>query len=91
MIFYKVPSESTSYRVYLDNIGTATITAATAPGTVDNLTIGAITPDNLSTPRSVIVPVSGGQHGDISQVMITFTLSTGGPLKRPITVRVSNS
>lgn len=90
-VLRKTPGDVTSFRVYVDNIGAATISGATAPGTVGSLTIGAITPDNTTTPKSMIVPVSGGAHGNIEQVSISVTLSTGGPLVRPVTIRVSAS
>jgi hypothetical protein len=89
MILLKNPGDSMSYRVYVDQIGTATI--ASASFAAAGLTFGTAVPDNTTTPKSVVVPISGGAHGQLFQGVGTFTLSTGGPLVRPITVRVSAS
>ena len=86
MILLKNPGDSMSYRVYVDDIGTADISSAAFVAT--GLTFGSATPDNTTTPKSVVVPISGGTHGGIYQGVGTFTLSTGGPLVRPITIRL---
>lgn len=86
MILLKNPGDSVSYRVYVDNIGSADINAASFAAT--GLTFGSATPDNTTTPKSVVVPVSGGAHGLTYQGVGTFTLSTGGPLVRPVTIRL---
>lgn len=86
MILLKNPGDATSYRVYVDDIGTATIVSATFAAT--GLVFGSATPDNTTTPKSVVVPVSGGLHGQLFQGVGTFTLSSGGPLVRPITIRL---
>lgn len=88
MILLKNPGDALSYRVYVDDIGTATITGATFVAT--GLTFGSAVADNTTTPKSVVVPVSGGAHGQLFQGVGTFTLSTG-PLVRPVTIRVFNS
>lgn len=84
-VLLKNPGDAMSYRVYVDdidvNISGATFVAA-------GLTFGSVTVDNATTPRSVIVPVSGGEHGKTYQGVGTFTLASGGPLVRPITVRL---
>jgi hypothetical protein len=85
-ILLKNPGDSTSYRIYVDQIGEATISSATFAAT--GLTFGTATPDNTTTPKSVVVPVSGGAHGELYQGVGTFQLSTGGPLVRPITIRI---
>lgn len=85
-ILLKNPGDSTSYRVYVDQIGAATILAASFAAA--GLTFGSAVPDNTTTPKSVVVPVSGGTHGQTLQCVGTFTLSTGGPLVRPVTLRV---
>lgn len=85
-ILLKNPGDSTSYRVYVDDIGAATIISASF--VVTGLTFGSATPDNSTTPKSVVVPVSGGAHGQLFQGVGTFSLSTGGPLVRPITIRL---
>lgn len=84
-VLLKNPGDSMSYRVYVDDIN-ADISGASfvAPG----LTFGSATPDNITTPRSVVVPVSGGTHGRTYQGVGTFTLAAGGPLVRPITIRL---
>ena len=89
MILFKNPGDSESYRVYVDQIGTANITTASFSAT--GLTFGSAVPDNNTTPKSVVVPISGGAHGAIVQGMGTFNLDVGGPLVRPITVRIFNS
>lgn len=89
MILIKNPGDSTSYRVYVDQIGDATVTGAAF--VANGLTFGSATPDNTTTPKSVIVPVQGGSHGQIYQGTGTFSLSSGGPLVRPITIRVFSS
>lgn len=88
-ILLKNPGDVTSFRVYVDNVGTASVSGATAPGTVGHLTIGSIVADNATTPKSVVMPVSGGVHGDMEEVPISITLSTGGPIVRVVTIRVS--
>lgn len=85
-ILLKNPGDATSYRVYLDEIGTADISSAVFA--ITGLTFGSAAPDNTTTPKSVVVPVSGGSHGQLFQGVGTFTLSTGGPLVRPITIRL---
>lgn len=85
-ILLKNPGDSLSYRVYVDDIGTATVSGATF--VAEGLTFGSATPDNATTPKSVVVPISGGLHGQLFQGVGTFTLSSGGPLVRPITIRV---
>jgi hypothetical protein len=85
-ILLKNPGDSTSYRVYVDNIGDATISSASFAAT--GLTFGSATPDNTTTPKSVVVPVSGGTHGQLFQGVGTFSLSSGGPLVRPVTLRI---
>ena len=89
MILVKNPGDSTSYRVYVDQIGDATISAASFSAT--GLTFGDAIADNTTTPKSVVVAISGGAHGQIVQGIGTFNLSTGGPLVRPVTIRVFNS
>jgi hypothetical protein len=86
MILLKNPGDSMSYRAYVDDIGTADISAATFVAT--GLTFGSATPDNTTSPKSVVVPISGGTHGSIYQGVGTFTLSAGGPLVRPIIIRL---
>lgn len=86
MILVKNPGDSMSYRVYVDDIGDATISAASFVAA--GLTFGSATADNTTTPKSVVVPISGGVHGQLFQGVGTFTLSEGGPLVRPITVRL---
>ncbi len=88
-ILLKNPADAVSYRVYVDNIGTADITSATFA--VTGLSFGSIVADNTTNPKSVIVSISGGAHGSTYQGIGTFTLSTGGPLVRPITIRLFNS
>jgi hypothetical protein len=85
MILLKNPGDSMSYRVYVDDIE-ADISGASFVAT--GLTFGSATPDNTTTPKSVVVPISGGAHGKIYQAVGTFTLSVGGPLVRPITIRL---
>lgn len=85
-ILLKNPSDQLSYRIYVDDIGDADVSGATFTAT--GLTFGSATPDNTTTPKSVVVPISGGTHGQIYQGVGTFTLSTGGPLVRPITIRL---
>lgn len=89
MILVKNPGDAMSYRVYVDQIGTASITTASFAAT--GLTFGSATPDNTTTPKSVVVPISGGQHGQIYQGLGTFGLDTGGPLVRPVVIRLFNS
>jgi hypothetical protein len=89
MILLKNPGDSMSYRVYVDQIGTASITSASFTAT--GLTFGSATPDNNTSPKSVVVTVSGGAHGQIYQGLGTFGLDTGGPLVRPVTIRLFNS
>jgi len=89
MILLKNPGDSMSYRVYVDSIGTASISSASFTAT--GLTFGTAVPDNTTTPKSVVVPVSGGAHGQLFQGLGSFTLDSGGPLVRPITVRIFNS
>lgn len=88
-ILLKNPGDSMSYRVYVDNIGSADISAASFTAT--GITFGAATPDNTTTPKSVVVPISSGTHGRTYQGVGTYTLSVGGPLVRPIAVRLSAS
>lgn len=85
-ILLRNPGDALSYRIYVDDIGEADISAASFTAT--GLTFGSATPDNTTTPKSVVVPVSGGTHGQLFQGVGTFTLSTGGPLVRPVTIRV---
>jgi hypothetical protein len=85
-ILIKNPGDATSYRVYVDEINNATISSASFVAT--GLTFGTASPDNTTTPKSVVVPVSGGIHGQLFQGVGTFQLSTGGPLVRPITIRI---
>lgn len=84
-VLLKNPGDTMSYRVYVDDI-TVDISGATFVAT--GLTFGSATPDNTTTPRSVVVPISGGAHGRTYQGVGTFTLASGGPLVRPITLRV---
>jgi hypothetical protein len=86
MILLKNPGDAMSYRVYVDDISDADISGATFVAT--GLTFGSATPDNTTTPKSVVVPISGGTHGQTHQGVGTFTLSAGGPLVRPITIRL---
>lgn len=85
-ILLKNPGDSMSYRVYVDDIGAADISSASFA--VTGLTFGTATPDNSTSPKSVVVPISGGTHGQLFQGVGTFNLSVGGPLVRPITVRL---
>jgi lysozyme family protein len=80
-----------SYRIYVDNIGANTLNSATAPGSVDGMTIGAITVDNTTTPKSMLIPVSGGVHATISQIAVAIALSGGGFITRPVVIRNDNS
>jgi hypothetical protein len=72
-------------RIYLDSIGSATIASASFPN-VSDLTFGTPTPDNTTTPRSVLVQVSGQRSGKAYQAEPTFALSAGGPVTRGVTV-----
>lgn len=87
-ILLKNSGDSISYRVYVDSIN---VDLASASFTATGLTFGSCTVDNTTTPRSVIVPISGGTHGTTYQGKGTFILVSGGPLVRPITVRVSDN
>lgn len=87
-IILKHTSDAMSYRVYVDNINVEISGASFA---VTGLTFGSATPDNSTTPRSVVVPVTGGVHGRTYQGVGTFTLAAGGPLVRPVTIRVFDS
>lgn len=86
MILLKNPGDTMGYRVYVDQIGTADISAASFAAT--GLTFGTAVPDNATTPKSVVVPISGGTHGAMYQAVGTFTLTLAGPLVRPISIRV---
>jgi hypothetical protein len=81
------PSDVGPYRVYVDNIGSNTLNSATAPTPVDGMTIGAISVDNTTTPKSLLIPISGGTHGVISQIAVAIALSGGGSITRPVVVR----
>lgn len=85
-IIIKHPLDALSYRVYVDDIGSADIVTASFTG--GGLSYGTATPDNSTTPKSVVVPVSGGTHGGLYQATGTFTLSGGATLVRPITIRL---
>jgi hypothetical protein len=91
MIIARNPGDAGPYRVYVDNIGTNSLTSATASSPVDNMTIGAITVDNTTTPKSLLVPISGGSHGTLSQIPVVIALSGGGSITRPVVVRNSTS
>jgi predicted aminopeptidase len=88
MILLKTPGDGMSYRVYVDNIGAADI--VTASFSDPELSFSTATPDNTTTPKSVVVRISGGVHGRMYQPSATFQLTTGGPLVRPVAVRVLN-
>jgi hypothetical protein len=90
MILIKNPSDQMSYRVYVDGIDPS-IDISSASFAATGLTFGSVTPDNTTSPKSVVVPISGGAHGTIYQATGTFILSAGGPLTRTITLRVMNS
>ena len=88
MILLKNPGDGMSYRVYVDDIN---VDIQSATFTATGLTFGSISVDNTTVPRSVVVTVTGGQHGQIYQGLGTFDLVQGGPLVRPIVIRVFNS
>ena len=92
MILLIAPGEISSYRVNVDGIGDATITSASVPA-ITGFTFGTVTPDNNTTPKSVILPVTAaaGTHARLEQIVITCVLSSGGTLPRPVTLRVSAS
>ena len=98
-VLIKNSGDEMSYRVYVDDILDADITDAvfaqyvpsTSPATPADLTFGSAVPDNLTDPKSVVVEISGGEHGRTYQCTGTFTLDSGGELVRNITVRVFDS
>lgn len=91
-IFLVHSGEATSHRVYLDDIGTASISSATIVD-VSPLTFGSVTADNTTTPKSVVVPVivAAASHGKLAQATLTFAISGGGTIPRALTYRVNDS
>lgn len=90
-IFIVHSGEVTSHRVYLDDIGAATISGATIVD-VAPLTFGAVTADNTTTPKSVVVPVTvaSSSHAKQAHATLTFSVSGGGSIPRNLTYRVSD-
>jgi len=82
-------SDTPSYRVYVDNIGAANISSAVfVPPAGSLLTVNSSTPDNATTPRSVVVAMSGAPiHGGTFQIVGSMVLSTGNNLVRSFTLR----
>lgn len=85
------PGETRTYRVYVDDLSTGIeLSGATIEAT--GLTFGTVTVDNSTTPKSLIVPVTGGGiHGRLYQARTTVELSDGGPLVGTLSIRVFNS
>jgi hypothetical protein len=87
-ILIKHSNDVMSYRVYVDGIGTADVVTATFQS--QDLVFGTATPDNTTTPKSVVVQISGGSHAKLYAAVGTFTLSGGGTLVRSIPIRMFN-
>lgn len=98
-VIVKHTDDAASYRIYLDSIGAATISSATlaeqvpatSPVTAGDLTIGSATPDNTTSPKSIVVSISGGVHGKTYQIECSFVLSTGGTVVRTVPFRLFDS
>lgn len=88
-IIYRHPAEQQSYRISLDDApDDATIDSVELPAG-QGLTLTLVGLDNTSSPRSFILAIAGGAHGNMHQC-IARVLMSSGTLVGAVAVRTLN-
>lgn len=86
-VLLKHPDERVSYAIDVEDIG-LDIASGQGASIPTGLTVHGVTPNNATSPRQVLLEVSGGVHGVIYAVKLTLTLaSTTTPLVRDVAIR----
>lgn len=93
-ILLKHPSTRATFEVDVEDIGVdiSNASGVAVPATTPPLVVNGATPNNATSPRQVLLDLSGGVHGVLYTVTLTMNVSSSAtPLVSPVTVRCASN